>query len=131
MSFHYFLCMKPSCPHLVANNQACGGQKYPDMPRHAYRRATCENICKASPSQRNTHVPDWKESRGRPQLLSSEDIKKCERILEDYGIEGKKLGWEGLNNEAGLSMEHINEWMGDIPKMLQDCIDADLQMTGH
>lgn len=46
--------------------------------------ATCEKICKASYSRRNTHVSDWKESRGRPQLLSPEDIRKCERILEDH-----------------------------------------------
>ena len=34
-------------------------------------------------------------------------------------------GWDGL------SMERINEWTGDIPKMLQDCIDAEGQMRGH
>lgn len=40
----------------------------------------------------------------------------------------KELIVEGLDN---LSMEHINEWTSDIPKMLQDCIDAEGQMMGH
>lgn len=63
--------------------------------------ATGEKTCKASSSRRNTHVPDWKEGRGRPQLLSLEVIRKCEHILEDHGIEGEKLSWEGLSYEAG------------------------------
>lgn len=40
----------------------------------------------------------------------------------------KKLIVERLDN---LSMKRINEWTSNIPKMLQDCIDAEGQMTGH
>lgn len=70
-------------------------------------KSTAIKIAKASSSRRNVHDLEWEETRGRKGLISPEDIRKWERILEDNGIEGKKLGWAGLAYEAGLD---VSEW---------------------
>ena len=61
---------------------------------------TCENICKTSFSQQNTHVPGWKENWDCFQLLSHEDIRKYKHILKNHIIKKKKLSWKRLNYEA-------------------------------
>ena len=54
-------------------------------------------------SKRND--PEWEETRGRPNKISEEDQKKMETIMWDPRFENVNLNWNGLAEEAGVTLE--------------------------
>ncbi len=53
-------------------------------------------------SRRHHNNPESSESRGRKTIITREQIKEMERILENEGITGRALTWEQLGMEAGV-----------------------------
>jgi hypothetical protein len=43
------------------------------------------------------------ETRGRKRLLSAADLQAMEKILWKYGFEARRLTWQGLALEAGIT----------------------------
>jgi hypothetical protein len=44
------------------------------------------------------------ETRGRPPSISSEDLHRMERIIEDCDVEGRSMSWDTLAYESGLDV---------------------------
>ncbi|KAF1978853.1 hypothetical protein BU23DRAFT_586691 [Bimuria novae-zelandiae CBS 107.79] len=56
------------------------------------------------------------ETRGRPALISPEDLRRLERIIEDCDVEGRSISWEALAYESGLdvSWRTVKRAMGTL-----------------
>ncbi|KAF2675596.1 hypothetical protein K458DRAFT_425360 [Lentithecium fluviatile CBS 122367] len=56
------------------------------------------------------------ETRGRPPLISPEDLRRMERIIEDLDAEGRSMSWETLAYESGLevSARTVKRAMGTL-----------------
>jgi hypothetical protein len=44
------------------------------------------------------------ETRGRPPIISPEDLRRMERLVEDSDAEGRSMSWETLAYESGLDV---------------------------
>lgn len=71
-----------------------------------------------SPHPRTFHNDPFKgsESRGRPPKISLSDLKEMDRIIRDYGWDGRILTWQQLGEEAGVDAKArtIKERMGSL-----------------
>ncbi|KAH6641140.1 hypothetical protein F5144DRAFT_123971 [Chaetomium tenue] len=45
------------------------------------------------------------ETRGRKRILTADDISTMERLIWQYGFEGRVVSWEALAREAGVTAE--------------------------
>ena len=52
--------------------------------------------------RRRANNPFKPDKSGRPSKLTNNDLLKMDRILQDYGFDGRSLTWEQLAEEAGL-----------------------------
>jgi hypothetical protein len=75
-----------------------------------------EILRQGSHIRRSGHNTDDVEARGRPPLISLEDLRKMERIIEDCDAEGRSMSWDTLAYEAGLdvSTRTIRRAMGTL-----------------
>ena len=58
-----------------------------------------------------------KDHRGRKPQLTSEDVRKMDRLIQSEGFEARKLSWEELGWECGLegiSGRTIKKYMGTM-----------------
>jgi hypothetical protein len=60
-------------------------------------------ILRDSSSRKHHNNSDTFEQRGRHTKLNSIDLKNMDRILQDYGINDRKLTWKQLAYEADIS----------------------------
>jgi hypothetical protein len=80
----------------------------------AYRILASESL---NPSDRTFHNdPAVKETRGRPKLITDQDLSRMEAILESCDVQGRSMTWETLGYEAGLdvSVDTIRRAMGTL-----------------
>ena len=66
--------------------------------------------------RRIQHDPERIDTRGRPQLITSEHLEKTQDLLV--------AGWKGLTQST------INDYVESMPLRLHDVIEAHGQMTG-
>ncbi|KAI9887862.1 MAG: hypothetical protein M1823_000384, partial [Watsoniomyces obsoletus] len=53
-------------------------------------------------ARRHHNKPNQRETRGRKPIVTPEQMKEMEEILEKTGIEGRALTWQQLGIEAGV-----------------------------
>ena len=53
-------------------------------------------------ARRHHNISNESENRGRPRIISTNQIREMERILEEEGMKGRALTWEQLSYEIGL-----------------------------
>jgi len=89
----------------------------------------------------NTQI---EEQRGRKRLISAEDLKELERIIQEDNFEARALIWEAIGYEAGLDVsgdtirKALGKWTiisispaekdGFQRKLLKNQVDFAIQM---
>lgn len=66
--------------------------------------------------RRHHNQPGVREQRGRKKIITDEQMKEMERIIETEGISGRALTWEQLGMEVGVeaSGRTIQRAMGTL-----------------
>ena len=64
--------------------------------------ATGYRILKSRNPRTLVNNPTRKETRGRKKVITPEQIREMEMILENEGLEGRGLTWEQLGMEVGM-----------------------------
>ena len=59
-------------------------------------------ISKGSVDRRHHNAEGVEERRGRPPLISQEQIKEMDRILQEAGFEARTMSWAELAYEVGI-----------------------------
>lgn len=56
------------------------------------------------------------EKRGRPPIITPEDLRRMEELLWKYGFQARQLSWKALANEAGItaSARTVERAMGTL-----------------
>ena len=78
--------------------------------------ATGYRILKSSNPRKLKNDPTRNETRGRKKVITPEQIRRMEIILENEGLEGRGLTWEQLGMEAGIKATKltIKNTMGSL-----------------
>ena len=79
-------------------------------------KTTAWRIDQGSSSRRISNNPDIPETRGRKPAMTQEDINRCDKILQEWGFEGRKLSWESLAYEAQIDVKPniLKKYMGTL-----------------
>src|SRR4051812_8375298 len=59
-------------------------------------------ISEGSVDRRHHNAEEVEERRGRPPIISREQIKEMDRILQEVGFEARAMSWVDLAYEAGI-----------------------------
>jgi hypothetical protein len=65
---------------------------------------------------RRHHRSDRPERRGRPRLITNNQLKEMDKIIKEEGFEARQLSWLELGNEVGIegiSARTIAKAIGD------------------
>ena len=72
------------------------------IPRRSINRILASEF--SNPSHRTFHNdPAIKETRGRPKLITDDDLHRMEAIIQSCDVQGRAMTWETLGYEAGIT----------------------------
>src|SRR5256885_9661159 len=74
----------------------------------SYRILASENF---NQSDRTFHnQSDVTETRGRPKLITDEDLHRMEAIIESCDVQGRSMTWETRSEERRVGKECRSRW---------------------